>query len=406
MNPISRLYDTSSFHVSRSWNQFPELDRRLLDEARAAKTASSEHVLDGFTKISSGSTLACLYRQGASWSDCAQPGMGLRGRASSSSDSESEFSRYGEIWYENSAGAPESAGFADGVRAVGEETSRTFETVGEHSVWLETRTRAYASRVVCRYVRREIRSLSDDDREAFFRAAGVLYATPDAEGARAYGRAYKSAAYFIATHNELSGDRTCDHFHDGLGFLPQHAAFTLRFERALQSVDPKVSVPYWDYTIEAYDVAVAGDMAAWRRSPVFRDDWFGDAQPEGHVVNAGRWAYTAVARASSADTANAYGLIRAPWNVNKVPYLTRANTTFGFSLSDVPSCADHYSVMQTTAWSDFGVDVQYNAHGTVHAMIGGVTGADLRATLLGLGMRAIPAENIALEAFATQQPPT
>ena len=66
MNPISRLYDTSSFHVSRSWNQFPELDRRLLDEARVAKTASSEHVLDGFTKISSGSTLACLYRQGAS----------------------------------------------------------------------------------------------------------------------------------------------------------------------------------------------------------------------------------------------------------------------------------------------------------------------------------------------------
>ena len=291
----------------------------------------------------------------------------------------------------------------NGAHAVGEETSRTFETVGEHSVWLETRTRAYASRVVCRYVRREIRSLSDDDREAFFRAAGVLYATPDAEGARAYGRAYKSAAYFIATHNELSGDRTCDHFHDGLGFLPQHAAFTLRFERALQSVDPKVSVPYWDYTIEAYDVAVAGDMAAWRRSPVFRDDWFGDAQPEGHVVNAGRWAYTAVARASSADTANAYGLIRAPWNVNKVPYLTRANTTFGFSLSDVPSCADHYAVMQTTAWSDFGVDVQYNAHGTVHAMIGGVTGADLQATLLGLGMRAIPAENIALEAFATQK---
>ncbi|KAH8050454.1 hypothetical protein JL722_11425 [Aureococcus anophagefferens] len=170
----------------------------------------------------------------------------------------------------------------NGAHAIGEETSRTFDKVGEHSVWLETRTRA--------------------SRRASF---------VDAEGARAYGRAYKSAAYFIATHNELSGDRTCDHFHDGLGFLPQHAAFTLRFERALQSVDPRVSVPYWDYTIEAHDVAVAGDMAAWRRSPVFRDDWFGDAQPEGHVVNAGRWAYTAVARASPSDTANAYGLIRA-----------------------------------------------------------------------------------------------
>jgi hypothetical protein len=64
-----------------------------LDDARVWKTASSEHVLDGFTKISSGSTFACLYRQGASWSECAHWGMGLRGRASSSSDSESEFSR-------------------------------------------------------------------------------------------------------------------------------------------------------------------------------------------------------------------------------------------------------------------------------------------------------------------------
>ena len=35
----------------------------------------------------------------------------------------------------------------------------------------------------------------------------------------------------IQLHNTLAGSRVCDHLHDGLGFLPQHAAFTLMFEK-------------------------------------------------------------------------------------------------------------------------------------------------------------------------------
>ena len=29
-------------------------------------------------------------------------------------------------------------------------------------------------------------------------------------------------------------------------------SFTLELEQTLQTVDPSVSVPYWDYTIDAY----------------------------------------------------------------------------------------------------------------------------------------------------------
>ena len=32
-------------------------------------------------------------------------------------------------------------------------------------------------------------------------------------------------------------------------------------------------------------------------------------------------------------------------------FLTRANTTFGFSLSDDPACSDHYAVMQDTTYA-------------------------------------------------------
>ena len=41
--------------------------------------------------------------------------------------------------------------------------------------------------------------------------------------------------------------RRCDHLHDGLGFLTQHAALTLAFERALQRIDPSVTIPCVQY---------------------------------------------------------------------------------------------------------------------------------------------------------------
>ena len=42
-----------------------------------------------------------------------------------------------------------------------------------------------------KYVRREIRQLSDADREAFFTAMETLYRLPTAEGTEEYGDEYK-----------------------------------------------------------------------------------------------------------------------------------------------------------------------------------------------------------------------
>ena len=45
-------------------------------------------------------------------------------------------------------------------------------------------------------------------------------------------------------------------YHDGLQFLTSHAAFNLLVERYLQMIDRRVSLPLWDFMIEA---ATMGD---------------------------------------------------------------------------------------------------------------------------------------------------
>ncbi|MEU8621915.1 tyrosinase family protein [Streptomyces sp. NPDC048623] len=58
---------------------------------------------------------------------------------------------------------------------------------------------------------------------------------------------------FVTTHNAFimsdtdSGDRVG---HRSPSFLPWHRRFLLQFEQALQSVDPAVTLPYWDWTAD------------------------------------------------------------------------------------------------------------------------------------------------------------
>ena len=35
--------------------------------------------------------------------------------------------------------------------------------------------------------------------------------------------------------------------------MTHHVGYTLLFEQALQAVDPAVSIPYWEYTIDCED---------------------------------------------------------------------------------------------------------------------------------------------------------
>ena len=84
---------------------------------------------------------------------------------------------------------------------------------------------------------------------------------------------------------------------------------------------------------------------------------------------------------------NAYGYLRAPWNVNKSPFVTRAhefcNATIGYSLW--PSCGMHWNLTfdaTYSSWYKWVWDAGYAPHGPMHDYIGGyVNCGNLRSEL-------------------------
>lgn len=235
-----------------------------------------------------------------------------------------------------------------------------------------TTTCTIAAKVQVKYARREIRSLTDQDRETFFQAAMVLQRVPTEVGQRLYGSAYKSKDYFTRVHLYYGGTSDCDHWHQGAGFVTSHVAFTLEFEQAIQSVSPSVSMPYWDFTIES----TLYEPGTFRSSLIFSDDWFGNASPDNdlHTLTEGRWAFvpaTANARNFS-EVVNSYGVLRAPWNNDPTPFLTRYCEIYGYENNMKPSgCKEYNAAVKKTTWMSMSRQLNSAAHGHIHETIGG-----------------------------------
>ena len=154
-----------------------------------------------------------------------------------------------------------------------------------------------------------------------------MYDLGYADGSHIYGSNYKSMEYFVHKHTELAGAGLCDHLHEGLGFLTNHVALSLEFERALQVINPVIALPYWDYTIDAHAAIMADTgIAGWRNSDMFSDEWFGTTSPSytQHTMETGIFAFLPVPLASDyemseSSVSNAYGYLRSPWNTNNDP---------------------------------------------------------------------------------------
>ena len=149
---------------------------------------------------------------------------------------------------------------------------------------------------------------------------------------------YRSKDYFNRVHLYYGGTKQCDHWHQGAGFVTSHVAFSLEFERALQSVSPAATLPYWDFTIESTFYT----PESWRDSPIFADDWFGAASPANdlHTVTEGRWAFVPAMTAARnfSHVANSYGILRAPWNNDPTPFMTRHRKIYGYE-NNMKPCA-------------------------------------------------------------------
>lgn len=128
------------------------------------------------------------------------------------------------------------------VAAVGEYDFFVMESCGNV---MERQLRAT---VWVKYVRREISTLTDSDREAFLNAFHKLWVVSTTMGQLLYGDRYKSVNYFATLHNDGGGNSVCDEFHGGLGFLNNHMFLSAYLEQSLQMVDPAVALHYMDYT--------------------------------------------------------------------------------------------------------------------------------------------------------------
>jgi len=223
-----------------------------------------------------------------------------------------------------------------------------------------------------KYVRREIRSLTDQDRNRYFDAVETLMSVSTDEGKDKFGSDYYDKNWFIREHMYGGAEISCDHWHAGSGFLPTHIAFTLQWEKALQAVDPTVAAHYWDFTIDRESLEYH-----WRESSVFAPDWFGSSRPEEGIVNEGRWAYTPVmtdAQVYSGIT-NSWNLLRSPWNNDPRPYLTRFETLFNYFDYDRPKgCEEYWGCLQKTNWFELAICMNGDTHGRIHQLMGGSWG--------------------------------
>lgn len=275
----------------------------------------------------------------------------------------------------------------------GRTISHTFTAIGWHNFSLSVTTNAgvlaYAmvDKIMVKYVRREIRDLSELDRTATLDAMVRVYNTPTEEGQKSYGQKYKGIEYFIRMHLYGAADKMCDHWHDDAGIMTHHVGFTIMFEKNMQLVDPSVSIPFWDYTLDAYrychenEYFMVGSLGCWRasvikKSQIFFDDWFGAGSPEtpDHAVHRGRWGNTTVlqdAREYSSIT-NPYGLLRSPWNTDPTAHaLRRHSQVLNQNLDPMVSCERWQDCFDSVDLASMNTCLNGATHGPIHILIGG-----------------------------------
>ena len=242
--------------------------------------------------------------------------------------------------------------------------------------------RTSEGKLLCMYVRREFRALTDDDLTKTMDAMYTMWTTLEEDGKLIYGDNYHDYIYLLEYHYFNAAWKDADHVHEGNGFLAQHIKMTNIFEKAMQAVEPSISLPYWDYTIEtAYGISV------WE-SPMFQENTFGSLSlpnnltwgwlyesnsiDDGRIPD-GRWTDVMSDENTKYDELySAYGYMRAPWNINPSKYITRYVSVD----KDLPKCDSHYKMLEYSEIEDFLQQIPYAPHASTHGVVGGVFGCD------------------------------
>ena len=262
--------------------------------------------------------------------------------------------------------------------------------VSEFDLSTEKMTRTTTGAGICMYVRREIRSLSDEDLSATMDAMYTLWEYDQDEGEALYGEWYMAASTLLKFHHFNSAWQDADHIHEGNGFILQHIKQTNIFEKSMQAVDPSVSLPYWDFTIESANGTALWDSVVFSPEvfgsmPNCSDSWWGFQSwedVEDAKIPDGRWAgVKADWNEDYDDLLAGYGYMRAPWSMNPSPYVSRFTTDWQIGTT-LPRCSSHYGMLEYTDLMDFLMDAGDDPHSSAHSLVGGMYGCDLLSPML------------------------
>ncbi|XP_063442603.1 uncharacterized protein LOC134722899 [Mytilus trossulus] len=181
-------------------------------------------------------------------------------------------------------------------------------------------------------IRKEIRMMTNRERDDFFRAIQLLKADTSVQPNK-----YSALA---ALHEGLAVDSA----HGGPNFLGWHRYFLLMFENALREKVPDVSIPYWDSSLDE-------PMANPRQSCLWSEHFFGNGDG---IVTVGPFA---------------------DWNTAVGP-LIRNMGHFGelFSKTNIANIMSRTYVAEITeplGLPEYNIEVQ---HGEVHNWVDGQLG--------------------------------
>jgi hypothetical protein len=170
---------------------------------------------------------------------------------------------------------------------------------------------------------------------------------------------------------------------------------------AVQAVDPSVTIPYWDFTIEsALNVTIFDSImftsetfgslveptnATWGWT--YRDDPLLTA-----AIPDGRWAGLQVDMDMYIDLYSNYAYMRSPWNANPSPFISRFSTY----ITPLPECSSFYELISYDTLTDFLKNAPNGVHSTTHGSIGSVYGCDMLDELREAGIISDEATQIAL----------
>lgn len=126
------------------------------------------------------------------------------------------------------------------------EDSDFMANVSVESRLMEQAKFGKACKTIC--IRKEFHDLTKSEALSYVNAIKALMKTPSTNPDPMY-RGYSVFEEFFILHTTMYR-----HCHGGSQFLPWHRALMRAFEIELQKVDPTVCMPYWDQSLEYYNI--------------------------------------------------------------------------------------------------------------------------------------------------------